>query len=197
MPERCSGGLIPVALVGWQGMSPARVVNAGSEDIASSAGRQWTSPCPTLGVFTPRFRLHRTCRGEVQGCSCFWPAAKRVEWLSWWRGGRILAPVKVKAPLELTPAVLLPVLLAGYLWAVAPQLHVPLFWDEVNFYWNGQAVAETGVPYANAASWVAGGPWAGDTSTGYGTPRSTSTRWGWRSGCLAPVRRPRAEPASR
>jgi 4-amino-4-deoxy-L-arabinose transferase-like glycosyltransferase len=58
--------------------------------------------------------------------------------------------VKVTSPLELIPAALLPVLLAGYLWVVAPQLHVPLFWDEVNFYWNGQAVAESGVPYANA-----------------------------------------------
>ncbi|HZS00966.1 MAG TPA: glycosyltransferase family 39 protein [Chloroflexota bacterium] len=58
--------------------------------------------------------------------------------------------MKAKAPLEIAPALLLPVLLAGYLWVAAPQMRVPLFWDEVNFYWNGQAVAETGVPYANA-----------------------------------------------
>jgi hypothetical protein len=58
--------------------------------------------------------------------------------------------VKAKAPSEFPAALLLPVLLAGYLWIVAPQLHVPLFWDEVNFYWNGQAIAESGVPFANA-----------------------------------------------
>ena len=58
--------------------------------------------------------------------------------------------MKAKAPPELLCAALLPVLLAGYCWLVAPQLHVPLFWDEVNFYWNGQAIAEHGVPYANA-----------------------------------------------
>ncbi|HEY7064994.1 MAG TPA: glycosyltransferase family 39 protein [Chloroflexota bacterium] len=55
-----------------------------------------------------------------------------------------------RAPLELTPAWLLPLLLAGYLWVAAPQLHAPLGWDEVNFYWNAQAVATIGVPYANA-----------------------------------------------
>ncbi|HLH21558.1 MAG TPA: glycosyltransferase family 39 protein [Chloroflexota bacterium] len=58
--------------------------------------------------------------------------------------------MKGKAPLEFAAVVLLPVLLAGFLWVTAPQLHTPLFWDEVNFYWNGQAIATSGVPYANA-----------------------------------------------
>jgi len=45
---------------------------------------------------------------------------------------------------------LLPALLVAYGWLVAGRLHTPFNWDEVNFFWNGQAVAETGVPYANA-----------------------------------------------
>ena len=45
---------------------------------------------------------------------------------------------------------LLPALLVGYGWLAVGQLHTPFAWDEVNFFWNGEAVAETGVPYANA-----------------------------------------------
>ena len=45
---------------------------------------------------------------------------------------------------------LLLAVLGGYLWLASGQLRAPLAWDEVNFYWNAQAIAETGVPYANA-----------------------------------------------
>jgi len=49
------------------------------------------------------------------------------------------------------PAVwLLPAVLAAYFRLAAAQLNAPLAWDEVNFFWNAEAIAQHGVPYANA-----------------------------------------------
>ncbi len=63
---------------------------------------------------------------------------------------RILPRVSYPGILRHPAFWLLPLLLAGYWGLAAPQLGAPLLWDEVNFFWNAQAIAETGVPYANA-----------------------------------------------
>lgn len=45
---------------------------------------------------------------------------------------------------------LLPAVFAAYFAVAAAQLHAPFTWDEVNFFWNAEAIAQHGVPYANA-----------------------------------------------
>ncbi len=63
---------------------------------------------------------------------------------------RILAAVNGTASQPHSAHWLLLALLGAYLWLAASQLDAPLNWDEVNFYWNAEAIAQFGVPYANA-----------------------------------------------
>lgn len=63
---------------------------------------------------------------------------------------RILPRVSALGFLRHPACWLLPAVLAAYFWVTAAQLDAPFAWDEVNFFWNAEAIARHGVPYANA-----------------------------------------------
>ena len=52
--------------------------------------------------------------------------------------------------LSIAPSVVLLLLAAVYLWLLRPQLARPYMYDDVNFAFAARAVADTGLPYANA-----------------------------------------------